>query len=198
MARRLLDTGTTLSSGTVRWTHGHEPDEGDPRHEVEPRDNRPPPDHRSERLPIVRAGGFLLDVSANFERFMTLTYGHATSDWETARRWTQQRLREVARAQTTITYSDLCKELAVATGVRLEPHEAPLAALLGQVNVLEQEAQKPLISCVVVHKAGDSKPGPGFWNMANAMGLDIGSTEDDRERYWIAELNRCYATWSRR
>jgi hypothetical protein len=137
-------------------------------------------------------------ASANFERFMALTYGHATSEWEMVRRWTQRRLREVAQNRTTITYSDLCNELAIATGIRLEPHETPLAGLLGQVNVLEQEEQKPLISCVVVHKAGDSKPGPGFWNMAKEMGLDIGATEADRERYWIAELNRCYATWSSR
>ena len=81
--------------------------------------------------------------------------------------------------------------------MELEPHGTPLAGLLGQVNVLEREDELPLISCVVVHKAGDWKPGPGFWNMAKEMGLEVGTTDEDRDRYWVAELKRCYATWSR-
>jgi hypothetical protein len=127
---------------------------------------------------------------------MQLSYGFATSEWETARGWVRDKLRGVARLRSTITYSDLCRDLAMATGTHLEPHGTPLAGLLGQVNVLEREEQNPLISCVVVHKAGDWKPGPGFWNMAKEMGIDIGATESERERYWIEQLKRCYATWA--
>jgi hypothetical protein len=68
--------------------------------------------------------------------------------------------------------------------------------LLGQVNVLEQEEHKPLISCVVVHKSGDTRPGVGFWNMAREMRLDVGRAEAEQERFWVRELNRCYAKWA--
>jgi hypothetical protein len=139
----------------------------------------------------------LLRHQMTFERFMQLTYGFATSEWENARGWVRKRLREVASSHLTITYSDLCREQAMATGTSLEPHETPLAGLLGQVNVLEKEEKCPLISCVVVHKAGDSQPGVGFWNMAKEMGLEVGATEEARESYWIGELNRCYTVWSR-
>jgi hypothetical protein len=137
----------------------------------------------------------------DFERFMQRTYGFATSEWDTAQAWVRRRLRDVAAKGPTlgvITYSDLCNELAQATGIRLEPHGTPLAGLLGQINIMEREEGYPLISCVVVHKTGDYKPGVGFWNMAKEMNLDIGATEDDRTRYWIAELNECYRVWGRR
>jgi len=133
---------------------------------------------------------------AKLERFMGLTYGFSTSEWDTARRWVRQRLRKVAAGHSSITYSDLCTELWRATELQVEPHGSPLAALLGQVNVLEREENKPLISCVVVHKAGDMKPGVGFWNMAKVMDLDVGDTEEQRERFWVAELTRCYEVWS--
>jgi hypothetical protein len=129
---------------------------------------------------------------------MQLTYGFPTSEWETARSWVRERLREVAGVQSTITYSELCREISTALGTRLEPHGTPLAGLLGQVNVLEREEQRPLISCVVVHKSGDWKPGLGFWNMAKEMGLDVGTTDAERDRYWVEELKRCYAAWSHR
>jgi hypothetical protein len=130
----------------------------------------------------------------NLERFMSLTYGFSTSEWDTARSWVRNRLRKVASERTSITYSDLCRELARATGVRLEPDGSPLAALLGQVNVLEREENKPLISCLVVHATGEMQPGVGFWNMAKAMDLDVGDTAEQRERFWVAELTCCYET----
>ena len=104
--------------------------------------------------------------------------------------------RHVARTRSTTTYTELCRDVLPATGTRLEPHGTPLAGLLGQINVLEQEEGRPLISCVVVHKAGDWRPGVGFWNMAKEMGIDVGATEADRDRYWVGELKRCYSTWA--
>src|SRR5581483_7566642 len=88
-------------------------------------------------------------VSFNRERFMSTTYGHATSEWETARSWVARRLHRVARDQGTITYSDLADEMAKAGLLALDAHSPALAALLGQVNVLEHEAGQPLVSALV-------------------------------------------------
>lgn len=95
------------------------------------------------------------------DRFMATTYGYATSEWETTQAWVAKRLQRVAREKTTITYSDLCDEAARAGALRLEPHSTAVAGLLGQVNLLEHEAGRPLISALVVHKGGDWQPGEG-------------------------------------
>jgi hypothetical protein len=96
-----------------------------------------------------------------------------------------------------ITYSDLCDDMARAGGLRLEPHSTAVAGLLGQVNLLEQEADKPLISALVVHKGGDLQPGDGFWSFARSLGIDPGPGETARLDFWVKEIERCYAEWSR-
>jgi hypothetical protein len=132
------------------------------------------------------------------EKFMNTTYGYSTGEWLTARDWLARRLHGVARDQTTITYADLCAEMATAGMLRLEPHSSALAALLGQINVLELEAQRPLITAVVVHKGGDMFPGVGFWNMARDVGIDPGATEELRLAFWVKEFARCHSYWKTR
>jgi hypothetical protein len=135
-------------------------------------------------------------VPFNRERFMSTTYGYATSEWESTRDWIARRLHKAARERGTITYSDLAGEMANAGVIEVEPHSSALAALLGQVNVLEHEAGRPLISALVVHKSGDLEPGPGFWAFARDLGIDPGSSQHARLDFWSQELERCYAHWS--
>lgn len=135
-------------------------------------------------------------MSFDRERFMTTTYGHATSEWEATRDWVAKRLKRVARERTAITYSDLCDETARAGALHLEPHSTALAGLLGQVNLLEHEAGRPLISALVVHRSGDLQPGEGFWSFARDLGIDPGAGEHARLDFWAREIERCYAQWS--
>ena len=116
----------------------------------------------------------------NRERFMATTYGYSTSEWEATRAWIARRLRRVAADQATITYSDLCTEMGRAGVLALDPHGSALAGILGQVNVLEHEADAPLISALVVHKAGDWQPGVGFWSFAREIGVDPGPSQSAR------------------
>lgn len=127
---------------------------------------------------------------------MSATYGYSTSEWESTREWITRRLRKVARARGTITYSELAGEMAVAGLIPLDPHNPALAALLGQVNVLEREGGRPLISALVVHKGGDLEPGAGFWAFARELGIDPGSGPHARLDFWSRELESCYAHWS--
>jgi len=131
------------------------------------------------------------------ERFMSSTWGYSTTEWESARAWATKRLHEVAQEQTTITYSDLAAEMAQTGQVRLDPHSSGLAALLGQVNILEHENGRPLISALVVHKAGDPEPGVGFWNFARELGVDPGTGPHARLEFWSREVARCHAHWRR-
>ena len=119
-------------------------------------------------------------MSFDRERYMAVTFGHSASEWEAAREWLTMRLRRVAREQTTITYSELCEEMARAGVLHLEPHSSELARLLAQINLLEHESRRPLISALVVHKGGDWQPGPGFWSFARGVGIDPGTGETAR------------------
>jgi hypothetical protein len=130
------------------------------------------------------------------ERFMRITYGHATSEWESTREWLLRRLHRVARDRAMITYSDLANDMARAGVLRLEPHSSAMAGLLGQVNLLEHEAGRPLISALVIHKGGDLEPGSGFWEFAKDLGIDPGASADGRLVFWTRELERCYSRWA--
>lgn len=137
-------------------------------------------------------------MSFDRNRFMSTTYGHATSDWESARDWAARRLQKGARRGELITYSDFSTEMAHSGDLALEPHSSALAALLGQVNLLEHEAGRPLISALVIHKDGDPEPGTGFWAFARALGIDTGSGRDAQLEFWTREVERCYEQWGSR
>lgn len=119
-------------------------------------------------------------------------------NWLSARSEMTRKLHRVARAQSKITYSELCDELRADGIIDLEPHGAPLAWMLGQINVLEARQGRPLISSVVVHKTDDWLPGEGFWGIAKLMNLNVGGTEAERVAFWAHEFGRCHAYWKNR
>ena len=129
------------------------------------------------------------------DEFVNRTYGFATSEWLTARDWLTRRLRRVGaeRQGATVQYGTLCDDMRREGVANLEPHGTPLAALLGQINVLEHEEGRPLISAVVVSK-DTGEPGVGFWNLAEGVGFKIGDTIEQREAFWLDALADVY--WS--
>lgn len=131
----------------------------------------------------------------DLERVMASTWGYSQSEWDSTRDWVGRRLRRVAKAGGTITYGALCREMQADHMLSLEPHSSALAGLLGQVNVLEYEAARPLLSSVVV-QADDPVPGDGFWRFVRVLGIDPGSSEQARLRFWVEELNRCHSFWA--
>jgi len=119
-------------------------------------------------------------------------------NWFDARAEVTRRLRAVARRQSKITYSELCDSLRADGIIDLAPHGSPLAWMLGQINVLEAQQGRPLISSIVVHKTDDWLPGVGFWNIAQLMGLNIGNTEAEKVAFWAREFGRCHDYWRNR
>lgn len=49
-----------------------------------------------------------------------------------------------------------------------------------------------MLTAVVVHKAGDYKPGPGFFSLAHGLDLDA----SDTNRLWIEQINKVHDFWS--
>jgi hypothetical protein len=97
---------------------------------------------------------------------------------------------EAARRRATIAYSEL---VAAIRAIHFQADEKPFHNLLGQISIEENAAGRGMLSVVVVHKGGDFRPGPGFFDLAH----DLGRTIVARDDFWTEELQRVYDAWPR-
>ena len=99
-------------------------------------------------------------------------------------------LREVAGRQKTTHYEDIAPMLGLKMG---DPADrVRIGQILGEISKQEHDAGRPMLSAVVTHK-GDERPGPGFFELAQELGL-VGSMGG--ETFFIHELKRVHAHWS--
>lgn len=115
--------------------------------------------------------------------------GMPEADWLRAKEEVRGILRDAARVRKTIPYSELT---AMVNTVRVEPHSQVLFNLLGEISEEEGLADRGLLSVVVVHKDGDMRPGPGFFNIAKNFGADV----SDLDKCWLNELKKVWHYWS--
>lgn len=118
-----------------------------------------------------------------------LRHGFRPEVWEEAKAEAIRAMVQRARKSRTISYSELVAEIRA---VRMEPHDPRLSHFLGEIAEEEDAAGRGMLTVVVVHKRGDQKPGPGFYEMARQLGRDI----SDPEAFWIAEFEAVRHTWS--
>jgi len=115
--------------------------------------------------------------------------GLSENAWRTAKEEVRTILRDAARIRKMIPYSELT---AKVQSVRNEPHSQVLFNLLGEISEEEGRAGRGLLSVLVVHKDGDMRPGPGFFNVAKAFGADV----SDIDRCWVSELDKVLRYWA--
>lgn len=120
----------------------------------------------------------------------TTRYGYSAEAWDAAREETRQILIERARHSETIAYSTLVSQVKT---IRLEPNDYALAAMLGEISEEEDALGRGMLTVVVVHKDGDMRPGPGFFELARKLERDT----SDVERCWVDELKYVFAVWER-
>ncbi len=120
-------------------------------------------------------------------------FGFQEKEWESAKEEAKEILIERAKvggtSKGTIPYSELASNIQ---SIQLEAHDVRLFNLLGEISVEEDEAGRGLLTVIVVHKEGDKRPGPGFFELAEELGRDT----SDIEGCWIKELNKVYKYWS--
>lgn len=116
-------------------------------------------------------------------------HGFPESDWQKALEEARQAMIRRARVPRTISYSELVSEIR---SIKLEAHDARLSHMLGVIAEEETQAGRGMLTVVVVHKSGDQKPGPGFYEMARKLGHAV----VDQEAFWVDELNRVHRAWS--
>ena len=118
-------------------------------------------------------------------------FDHGFSDevWRAAKEEARAAMIEVARQCRTMSYTKLVQKI---TSCQLEPHDVRLAHMLGEISTEEDGEGRGLLTVVVVHKTGDMKPGPGFFELAEHLGRDV----SDTDRCWVEESQKVYEVWS--
>lgn len=73
----------------------------------------------------------------------------------------------------------------------MEAYDARLSHFLGEISEEEDKNDRGLLTVIVVHKQGDMEPGPGFFELAKALGRDA----TDPQKCWIEELHKVHSYW---
>ena len=117
-------------------------------------------------------------------------HGYTQDVWDRAKGEGKRILsaRAKARLQKTIAYSEFVNQL---TTIRLEPRDIRLAYLLEDISIEEDSAGRGMLTVLVVHKSGDMKPGPGFFDLATKLGRDT----SDKIDCWVKEFNFVVDAW---
>ncbi len=99
-------------------------------------------------------------------------------------------LMRVAREQRTTTYSDIAT--LAAHDMEKPTHRDMMRGILGKISTYEHQNRRPMLTAVVVHKQ-DSRPGDGFFELAQHLGLM--AKGGDREEFFVRELDRVHKYW---
>ncbi|MDE6143232.1 MAG: hypothetical protein K2F94_04060 [Muribaculaceae bacterium] len=102
-------------------------------------------------------------------------------------------LAKVASQKGVVSYSDLCRGVALPYSMANPDHRNQLAEDLGRVSVEELYIyERPMLSCVVVDK-NTMMPGKGFFDLAQEL-CDI--KIEDRMVFLAEEMRDTHEFWS--
>jgi len=118
-------------------------------------------------------------------------HGYPEDVWGRAKEETKAVLVGVACARQVMAYSDLAPRIQ---SISFLPTDERFFFLLREISAEEHRADRGMLTALVVHKAGDYKPGPGFFELARGLDLDV----TDPDRLWIEQVNKVYGYWSSR
>lgn len=114
-------------------------------------------------------------------------WSRSTDPRERVRNNVRNKLIEVARSESLITYGEL-EAIAELRAVSIGP------LVLDEISRNEASEGRPLLSAVVVNSDTRS-PGDGFYRLASELGR-AASADPDLE-FWVAELKAAYEYWGR-
>src|SRR4051794_13223487 len=107
-----------------------------------------------------------------------MAHGYPEAIWLRAKNEATAELAATARARNVIPYSELAARI---TSISFLATDQRFFFLLREISSEEYRAGRGMLTAVVVHKRGDFKPGPGFFELARGLGLDA----TDTDRLWI-------------
>ncbi len=98
-------------------------------------------------------------------------------------------LKAKARQEKLATYGEIAPLANLDMANQADRNR--IGEILGEISTFEHQHKRPLLSVIVIHKNG-TEPGPGFFNLAKALGIQ---NQQDNDSFFIAELNRVYHYW---
>jgi hypothetical protein len=113
-------------------------------------------------------------------------FGYSLADWDRTKTEMRSALAQCARNEGTISYSELAQQVGPIT---FQPDARAYHVMLGEISTAEHEEGRGMLTVLVVHKEGDSLPGPGFFELGQRLGYDT----TDRLSFWSTECKRVLA-----
>jgi hypothetical protein len=120
----------------------------------------------------------------------TSDFGISQQDWDAAKAQARTAMIKKAKQRGMIAYSEL---VAKISAVKFDAFDTRLFHLLGEISTEEDAEGRGMLSAIVVHKLGDQEPGDGFYELAKSLGRDT----HDKLRFWVQEMHRIHAVWSK-
>jgi hypothetical protein len=108
--------------------------------------------------------------------------------WAQAKEEAKEVLAGVARGRNVIAYSDLAAQVSAISFLASDQR---FFLLLREISAEEYRDGRGMLTAVVVHRSGDYKPGPGFFDLARSLGLSVADTD----RLWIEQLTKVHDHW---
>jgi hypothetical protein len=119
-----------------------------------------------------------------------MPYGFDDGPWDAAKAEAKEILADRARQRGMMAYSHLANQITALNFDAGDPRFNRW--FLREVSVEEAEAGRGMMTALVVHRDGDMEPGPGFYELAEELGLDT----SDITVCWVAELHRVHRAWA--
>lgn len=116
-------------------------------------------------------------------------HGYPDHVWAQAKEEAREVLARVARGRDVIAYSDFA---ALVSAISFLASDQRFFLLLREISAEEYRDGRGMLTAVVVHRSGDYKPGPGFFDLARGLGLSVADTD----RLWIEQLTKVHDHWS--
>jgi hypothetical protein len=119
-----------------------------------------------------------------------MPYGFDDTAWNAAKEEAKEILAGRARLRGMMAYSDLAQQITALNFDAGDPRFNRW--FLREVSVEENRAGRGMMTALVVHRDGDMKPGSGFYELAEELGLDT----SDITACWVHQLHRVHRAWA--
>jgi hypothetical protein len=106
------------------------------------------------------------------------------------------KLIEIARQQTTWTYSTLNEQLMLGLSFKNDYDRNLIGEWLGEISEHEFNCNRPLLSCLITHKNGLREQGDGFYKLCERLYGDQEWQSLKANKKWEKGLiAECYEYW---
>jgi hypothetical protein len=119
-------------------------------------------------------------------------WGYAEKNWKKAKAEATAVLIEIAKAKGRIAYSELAPKIQA---IAFEHDDPRFWHLLAEISKDEMSHNRGMLSALVVHKAGDMRPGQGFYKLAEWL-LKKKVNPKEVDRLWLVQFNRVHDVWA--